>query len=76
MSDAPAYYPEPLECIGALETATTHMRTAVARLASAPDADMAAKSTIDRQLGEIREMLETMTHRLDDMPTWKPGQGG
>jgi hypothetical protein len=75
MSGRPDYIPEADECINALTEALTHIQAAVKKLQSAPDAELSAKSTIDRQTADIRTELDALTRRLNDMPTWRPPAG-
>lgn len=76
MSERLEYIPEPDECINALTEALTRIRTAAKKLRLAPDAELSAKNVISRQAADIRTELDALTRRLDDMPTWRPGQGG
>lgn len=56
-------------CLAALNDASISVQTALRRLNAAPDADGLTKNAIEIQLAEIRQGLNDVTRRLDELPT-------
>lgn len=56
-------------CLAALMDATLNVQAALRRLTAAPNADGLTKNAIELRLGEIRQVLDGLTRRLDELPT-------